>query len=163
MTPTELSFAGWQNRHSPSKSRPREFAAYAFLVNNLRKARGKTLGRYCWIILNNRYCLPHCFNAMFTSPRRTNPKNAERMRSEGDSKVRIRVLLILFGLFVFSTTAFGQVTSLTLNSDPGDFVGGGQFTFLTPTDGSFSAQQNFDQGVSISFTELQCPRMPPSI
>jgi hypothetical protein len=44
--PTELCFAGWQNRHSPFKSRPREFAAYAFLINNLRKARGKTLGRY---------------------------------------------------------------------------------------------------------------------
>jgi hypothetical protein len=51
MTPTELSFAGWQNRHSPSKSRPREFAAYAFLVNNLRKARGKTLGHYCYFHL----------------------------------------------------------------------------------------------------------------
>src|SRR2546429_591199 len=65
--------------------------------------------------------------------------------------VRIRFLLVLFGLFVFSTSAFGQVTSLTLNSDPGDYIGGGQFTFLTPTDGSFNARQNFDQGVSISF------------
>jgi len=65
--------------------------------------------------------------------------------------VRIRIVLILFGLLIFSVSAFGQVTSITLNSDPGDYVGGGQFTFLTPTDGSFSAQQNFDQGVSISF------------
>src|SRR5205814_1457512 len=33
-----------QNRHSPFKSRPREFAAYVFLINNLRKARGTTVG-----------------------------------------------------------------------------------------------------------------------
>ena len=65
--------------------------------------------------------------------------------------VRIRVLLILFGVLLFGTSSYGQVTSLTLNSDPGDFIGGGQFTFLTPSDGSFSASQNFDQGVSISF------------
>src|SRR6267378_953976 len=36
MPPPELCFAGWQNRHSPFKSRPREFAAYAFLINNFR-------------------------------------------------------------------------------------------------------------------------------
>lgn len=65
--------------------------------------------------------------------------------------MRIGFFLILVGSLIFATSAFGQVTSLTLNSDPGDFVGQGQFTFLTPADGSFSAQQNFDQGVSVSF------------
>ena len=45
--PTKLCFAGTQNPRSEFKSRPREFAAYAFLINNLRKARGKTLGHYC--------------------------------------------------------------------------------------------------------------------
>lgn len=65
--------------------------------------------------------------------------------------VRVRVLLMLLGLLGFGVNAFGQVTSLTLNSDPGDFIGQGQFTFLTPADGSFSAQQNFDQGASVSF------------
>ena len=64
---------------------------------------------------------------------------------------RIRILLTLFGLLIFGITAHAQVTSLTLNSDPGDYIGGGQFTFLTTSDGTFSAQQNFDQGVSISF------------
>jgi hypothetical protein len=64
---------------------------------------------------------------------------------------RIRILLTLFGLLVFGVTAQAQVTSLTLNSDPGDYIGGGQSTFLTTSDGTFSAQQNFDQGVSISF------------
>jgi len=63
----------------------------------------------------------------------------------------IRILLILFALLALGSNARAQVTSLTLNSDPGDFIGGGQFTFLTSSDGTFSAQQNFDQGVSISF------------
>ena len=64
---------------------------------------------------------------------------------------RIATLVILLGLSIFGPRAHAQVTSLTLNSDPGDFIGGGQFTFLTPSDGTFSAQQNFDQGVSVSF------------
>ena len=62
-----------------------------------------------------------------------------------------RTWLILFCLLFFGVTAEAQVTSLTLNSDPGDYIGGGQFTFLTPGDGAFSARQNFDQGVSVSF------------
>jgi hypothetical protein len=43
----------------------------------------------------------------------------------------IRILLILFALLALGSNARAQVTSLTLNSDPGDFIGGGQFTFLT--------------------------------
>jgi uncharacterized protein len=46
MAPTKLCFAGSQNPRSEFKSRPREFAAYAFLINNLWKATGKTLGHY---------------------------------------------------------------------------------------------------------------------
>jgi hypothetical protein len=46
MAPTKLCFAGSQNPRSEFKSRPREFAAYAFLINNLWKAIGKTLGHY---------------------------------------------------------------------------------------------------------------------
>ncbi len=65
--------------------------------------------------------------------------------------LRVRLLLLLFALSLFGTGAHAQVTSLRLNSDPGDYIGGGQFTFLTPSDGTFSAQQNSDQGVSISF------------
>ena len=65
--------------------------------------------------------------------------------------LRVRLLLTLFALTLLGTGAHAQVTSLRLNSDPGDYIGGGQFTFLTPSDGTFSAQQNFDQGVSISF------------
>lgn len=51
-----------------------------------------------------------------------------------------RSILILLGLLLVAASAQGQVTSLSLNSDPGDFVGGGQTIFLTPAEGSFSAQ-----------------------
>jgi len=46
MAPAKSRFAGWQNRHSQFKSRPREFVSYAFLVNNLREPNDKTLGHY---------------------------------------------------------------------------------------------------------------------
>ena len=46
MAPAKSRFAGWQKRHSQFKSRPREFVSYAFLINNLRELRGKTLGHY---------------------------------------------------------------------------------------------------------------------
>ncbi len=62
-----------------------------------------------------------------------------------------RLLVILLIAFAWDASAHAQVTSLTMNSDPGDFVGAGQFYFFTPADGTFSAQQNFDQGVSLSF------------
>lgn len=63
-----------------------------------------------------------------------------------------RNLLFLFflALSLLTTRANAQVTSLTLNSDPGDFIGGGQSLFLTPADGTFSATTNFDSGVSVS-------------
>lgn len=58
---------------------------------------------------------------------------------------------MLFTLLVLSVPAQAQVTSLTMVSDPGDYIGGGQFYFYTPADGTFSAQKNYDQGVSLSF------------
>lgn len=64
---------------------------------------------------------------------------------------RICIFLFVLALSVFTATANAQVTSLTLNSDPGDFIGGGQFLFLTPADGTFNATTNFDSGVSVSF------------
>lgn len=59
--------------------------------------------------------------------------------------------LLLCALMAMAATAQAQVTSLSMTSDPGDFIGGGQTTFLTPADGTFSASQNFDGGVSIDF------------
>src|SRR5437016_2688634 len=61
------------------------------------------------------------------------------------------LLVILFAAFVCSTAAQAQVTSLTMISDAGDYIGGGQFYFYTPADGTFTAQQNFAQGVSLAF------------
>jgi hypothetical protein len=63
----------------------------------------------------------------------------------------IRSLSFVFALLVLATTVHAQVTSLSLNSDSGDFIGLGQSIFLTPADGGFSANQNFDNGVSIDF------------
>jgi hypothetical protein len=49
-------------------------------------------------------------------------------------------LVATIGSVLFAGTASAQVTSLTINSDPGDYVGNGQFSFFTPADGSFFAQ-----------------------
>lgn len=51
------------------------------------------------------------------------------------------ILWIAFFLLL-ATTAHAQVTSLSLFSDPGDFVGGGQNAFFTPADGTFSVQSS---------------------
>lgn len=64
---------------------------------------------------------------------------------------RFCIFLFVLAFSVFTATANAQVTSLTLNSDPGDYIGGGQSLFLTPADGTFSATTNFDSGVSVSF------------
>lgn len=63
----------------------------------------------------------------------------------------LRSFSFVLALMFLATTARAQVTSLSLNSDPGDFVGGGQTIFLTPADGTFTANQNFDNGVSVNF------------
>lgn len=61
------------------------------------------------------------------------------------------VFLFFLTVLLLTTRAHAQVTSLTLNSDPGDFIGLGQSLFLTPADGTFDATTNFDSGVSVSF------------
>ena len=82
---------------------------------------------------------------MFLPNRRSPNHQPTRNSTTG----RICALLTVLGLSIFGATAHGQVTSLTLNSDPGDYIGAGQFLFLSPADGTFSAQQNFDQGVTV--------------
>ena len=66
-----------------------------------------------------------------------------------------RLVLTLFSCLLFTVAlianAEAQVTSLTLNSDAGDFIGLGQFFFFSGSDGTFTAQKNFDGGVSIAF------------
>lgn len=44
------------------------------------------------------------------------------------------------------------LTSLKLNSQPGDYIGQGLSKTFTPADGTFTAQKNFDNGVSIRFS-----------
>ena len=44
------------------------------------------------------------------------------------------------------------VTSLLLDSEPGDFIGAGQLLFFTSPDGFFRASTNFDNGVSSGFS-----------
>lgn len=65
---------------------------------------------------------------------------------------RLCSLAVLCALMAISSAAWAQVTSLSLTSDPGDFIGQGQTTFLTPADGTFTASQNFDGGVSVDFS-----------
>jgi hypothetical protein len=60
-------------------------------------------------------------------------------------------LVIVFAVLACAVSAQAQVTSLTFVSDPGDYIGGGQFSFFTSADGTFTAGQNYDQGVSLSF------------
>ncbi len=62
------------------------------------------------------------------------------------------VLLGMLSAFSLATPALAQtVTSLSMTSDPGDYIGLGQTYFLTPIDGAFSAQVNYDGGVSIAY------------
>jgi hypothetical protein len=65
------------------------------------------------------------------------------------------ILWITFFLLL-TTAAHAQVTSLSLFSDPGDFVGGGQNAFFTPADGSFSTQVSAGGNViSVNFVGQQ--------
>jgi hypothetical protein len=63
---------------------------------------------------------------------------------------------ILFGIVIILAMLFPlhsgvYETSLTMNSDPGDYIGQGQQYLYTTTDGTFTAERNNDNGVSISF------------
>ena len=68
--------------------------------------------------------------------------------------MRFRVTLVILSSFVslFSAVAFGATpkTFLTLNSQPGDYIGQGINQTLTPADGTFSVSNSSD-AESISF------------
>src|SRR5262245_63910336 len=49
------------------------------------------------------------------------------------------------------TAPAGAKTLLILDSDPGDYIGQGTLRSFDTLDGNFSAQRNFDEGVSIDF------------
>ena len=65
----------------------------------------------------------------------------------------LRIGLVAAGLALSAcTVAQAQVTSLTMSSDAGDYIGQGQTYNYTPVEGAFSAQVNYQGGVSISYT-----------
>lgn len=59
----------------------------------------------------------------------------------------VLVLMLLAG----STHAFAGSTLLSMQSEPGDYIGGGREYFFVPSDGMFTAHRNTNNGVSISF------------
>lgn len=70
--------------------------------------------------------------------------------SKGSAFRRVALLATLASCVVASR-ADAQVTSLYMESDLGDWVGGGQTYSFTPADGAFTAYRNYDNGVSLSF------------
>jgi hypothetical protein len=64
--------------------------------------------------------------------------------------MRMKTVLAVAALLV-STSAYAQTTLLSFNSEPGDYIGQGQQRTLTLADGYFSARENYDHGVSLSF------------
>jgi Putative Ig domain len=47
--------------------------------------------------------------------------------------------------------ALAQNTALVMDSEPGDYIGGGLNYYYTPADGTFAAGRNFDNGVDLTF------------
>src|SRR5262249_27061497 len=52
-----------------------------------------------------------------------------------------------------TVTPTPRVTSLTMVSQPGDYIGQGQTYSYTPSTGTFMVHRNFDNGVSISYSD----------
>jgi hypothetical protein len=60
----------------------------------------------------------------------------------------IAAIALVFGI-ALSSMAHAQTTILFLDSQAGDYVGGGVQQTVTPSNGSFTAARNFDNGVSV--------------
>lgn len=63
---------------------------------------------------------------------------------------RVEALLPLLVMGLVCDASAGA-TSLRLNSEPGDYVGGGQQLFLTRSNGTFTGTHNFSNFVNITF------------
>jgi hypothetical protein len=61
------------------------------------------------------------------------------------------VALVSLAGFLVPAPASAQTTSLVLDSQPGDYVGGGIKQTFTESHGTFEVQRNFDNGVSLTF------------
>ena len=68
-------------------------------------------------------------------------------------RVCVKTTILLFALVLAgASTAWAGVTSIVLNSEPGDYIGGGQTLVFVEGDGSFSAQiQGNGSAVHVSF------------
>jgi hypothetical protein len=60
-------------------------------------------------------------------------------------------VMVVFALLALPVQGFSSDTSLMLDSEPYDFLGGGIFRFFSSTSGTFTAERNSANGVSISF------------
>lgn len=60
---------------------------------------------------------------------------------------------LLLAAWIPSSLEFASAgeTSIDLSSDPGDYIGAGQQLSFQQTDGTFSAERNFDASVSVRF------------
>lgn len=61
----------------------------------------------------------------------------------------VRTALVFAGVAGAATPALAQPSVLLMHSQTGDYIGGGGNWLLTPFDGTFIAQRNFDNGVEI--------------
>jgi hypothetical protein len=61
----------------------------------------------------------------------------------------VNALLSLAVVVGAATPALAQPSVLLMHSQSGDYIGGGGNWLLTPFDGTFSAQRNFDNGVEV--------------
>ena len=63
--------------------------------------------------------------------------------------------VVVVAILLLTGTASAQTTRLFLNSQPGDYIGGGIQQTITTATGGFTATQNFGGGVSIQFSSSQ--------
>lgn len=61
------------------------------------------------------------------------------------------------GLFIAVTQQAQADTGLVMDSPAGDYIGGGQSYYFTPENGTFSAQKDFDNGISVIFSNSGSP------
>jgi hypothetical protein len=64
---------------------------------------------------------------------------------------RPTLIAFVFALLSWPLGASAQLTLLVLDSQPGDYIGGGIKQTFNIADGDFTAQPNFDNGVTVSF------------
>lgn len=74
-------------------------------------------------------------------------------KRNGESLKKLGIILCLITVIFLAAanSSDSAETSLVMGSDPGDYIGYGLFYSYFPADGAFTAQRNYDNGVSISF------------